>query len=118
MTPDSELSEREYFARVRQYPDLFVGRATFHMVVAFLTGYDQHAARHGGAGLDGLREWLFARRGKECDHAWPGVALHIALPHGWRHIHELPPEDDARAVEVLFRLLDEFLAERETAQAP
>ncbi|MFJ2060650.1 hypothetical protein ACIOMM_32635 [Streptomyces sp. NPDC087908] len=63
--------------------------------------------------LDGFHEWLVTRRGRHCSHSWPGQVLHIAFPHGWENIRDLPPEDEQRAIEVLFELLDAFLAERE-----
>ncbi|MEU4896076.1 hypothetical protein AB0B12_25415 [Streptomyces sp. NPDC044780] len=110
------MTEREYFARVGQRPGMFVGPLSFHVLTAFLTGYDQHAIRHGGAGLTGWGEWLVARRGHGCSHAWPGQVLHIALPNGWDNIWDLSPEDDRHAIKVLFELLDEFISEREAAQ--
>ncbi|MGW8528375.1 MULTISPECIES: hypothetical protein [Nocardiopsidaceae] len=113
MTRVNEMSEREYFAGVGKRPGMFVGRATFHAMTAFLTGYDQSSARHGAPGLEGWHEWLVAHGGRDCTHGWPGQVLHIALPEGWDNPWELPPEHEARAIEVLFRLLDEFLADRE-----
>ncbi|MFE9797164.1 hypothetical protein ACFYRL_36240 [Streptomyces goshikiensis] len=112
----SEMSEREYFACVGQRPGMFVGKTSFHLLTAFLTGYDQHAIRHGGQGLTGWREWLVTRRGRECNHAWPGQVLHIALPGGWDGISDLPPEEERHAIKVLFQLLDDFTAEREALQ--
>ncbi|MGW3197216.1 hypothetical protein ACWDBD_22015 [Streptomyces sp. NPDC001118] len=113
-----EMSEREYFACVGRRPGMFVGTASsFHQLTAFLTGYDQHAIRHGGQGLAGWHEWLLARRGRSCNHAWPGQVLHIALPEGWNNIADLPPEDEKHAIKVLFQLLDEFAAEREASPA-
>ncbi|MGW8485359.1 hypothetical protein [Streptomyces sp. NPDC055886] len=109
-----EMSEREYFACVGKRPSMFVGTASsFHQLTAFLTGYDHHAIRHGGQRLTGWHEWLVARRGRDCNHAWPGQVLHIALPEGWNNITDLLPGDETRAIEVLFQLLDEFAAERE-----
>lgn len=116
MRPLSEMTEREYFASVGQRPGMFVGKTSFHMLTAFLTGYDQHALRHGGHGLAGCHDWLVSRRGSDCNHAWPGQVLHIALPNGWDDIWNLPHEDDQGAIKVLFELLDEFAAEREAAQ--
>lgn len=113
MTQLSEMSEREYFAHIGHRPGMFVGKASFSMLAAFLTGYDQHAVRHGGPGLTGWHEWLVARRGRHCNHAWPGQVLHIAIPDGWDDASHLPPEDEKRAIKVLFQLLDEFAAERE-----
>ncbi|MFF1465928.1 hypothetical protein [Streptomyces mirabilis] len=109
----SKMGEREYFASVGRRPGMFVGRTSFHMLAAFLTGYDQNAVRHGGPGLTGWHEWLVARRGKGCEHGWPGQVLHIAMPHGWDNLWDLPAEDEKRAIEVLFQLLDEFMAARD-----
>ncbi|AJF70385.1 hypothetical protein SVTN_40050 (plasmid) [Streptomyces vietnamensis] len=116
MKPLSEMTEREYFASVGQRPGMFVGKTSFHVLTAFLIGYDQHALRHGGHGLTGWHDWLVARRGRDCSHAWPGQVLHIALPDSWDDIWNLPPEDEQNAIKVLFELLDEFTAEREAAQ--
>ncbi|WP_405640476.1 hypothetical protein [Streptomyces uncialis] len=113
----SEMSEREYFACVGQRPGMYVGGTSFHMLTAFLIGYDQHAIRHGGHGLTGWPEWLVTRRGRECNHAWPGQVLHIALPGGWDDISNLPPEDEKHAIKVLFQLLDDFAAGREAIQS-
>ncbi|RKS09943.1 hypothetical protein DFP74_5688 [Nocardiopsis sp. Huas11] len=115
MTDFDEMSEREYFAGVGERPGMFVGRPSFHALTAFLTGYDQSSARHGAPGLEGWHGWLVTRRGRDCSHAWPGQVLHIALPDGWDDLWELPPEHEARSIEVLFRLLDEFLANRESS---
>ncbi|MEZ0064380.1 hypothetical protein ABIA32_000358 [Streptacidiphilus sp. MAP12-20] len=110
-----EMSEREYLANVGRRPGMFVGTASFHAVTAFLTGYDQHAQRHGGPGLTGWPEWVVRRRGRSCNHGWPGQVLHIALPDGWDNIWKLPPDDEKHAIEVLFQLLDEFVTEREAS---
>ncbi|MEV7220814.1 hypothetical protein AB0N98_13110 [Streptomyces sp. NPDC093681] len=116
MRPIREMNEREYLACVGRRPGMFVGTgSSFHELTAFLTGYDQHALRHGGPGLTGWHEWLVARRGSSCSHAWPGQVLHIALPEGWDNIAGLPPEDENQAIKVLFQLLDEFAAEREAS---
>ncbi|MGK5639195.1 hypothetical protein ACSNOK_12945 [Streptomyces sp. URMC 126] len=110
------MTEREYFACVGRRPGMFVGRASFPMLAAFLTGYDQHALRYGGGGLTGWREWLVARRGRDCQHAWPGQVLHIAFPGGWDDLWNLSPEDERHAIRVLFELLDAFAAEREAVR--
>jgi len=52
MKPLSEMTEREYFASVGQRPGMFVGKSSFPMLTAFLTGYDEHALRHGGHGKE------------------------------------------------------------------
>lgn len=107
------MSDREYFASVGARPGMFVGRPSFHALTAFFTGYDEAARRLGAPGLNGWHEWLVASRGRECNHAWPGQVLHIAVPEGWNDQWALPPDAEARAIEVLFDLLDRFLAERE-----
>lgn len=113
MKPLTEMTDREYFACVGQRPGMFVGKTFFHMMTSFLTGYDQNATHHGGPGLAGWHEWLVNRRGRDCNHAWAGQVLHIALPNGWDNMWDLPPEDEKQAIDVPFQLLDEFLAERD-----
>ncbi|MFJ3860398.1 hypothetical protein ACIPRL_29730 [Streptomyces sp. NPDC090085] len=116
MKQPSEMSEREYFAFIGRRPSMVVGKNSFDMATVFLAGYATHADRHGGPDpLVGFREWLVARRGRNCNHDWTGQVLHIALPHGWKNIWDLPHEDEQRAIKVLFELLDAFLAEREEA---
>ncbi|WP_187414752.1 hypothetical protein [Nonomuraea sp. PA05] len=44
-----------------------------------------------------------------------GQVRHIALPEGWER-WELAGEEESRVVDVLFKLLDEFLAERELVE--
>lgn len=102
------LTEREYFARMAERPGMFVAGARLAGIEAFLDGYDQHARRHGGPGLQGWREWLVARRGADCSHGWHGQVRHIALPDGWRS-WELSPAEEQRVIKVLFELLDDFL---------
>ncbi|MEV4581438.1 hypothetical protein AB0K16_50210 [Nonomuraea jabiensis] len=112
----ASMSEREYFAFVAKRLGMFVVGSRLAGVEGFLDGYDQHALRHGGPGLSGWREWLVARRGQECGHGWAGQVRHIALSEGcgqW----ELTHDEEAKVVEVLFTLLDEFLAVRETSDA-
>jgi hypothetical protein len=107
------MREREYWANVSERPEMFVGRATLARLESFLIGYDAHAQRHGGPGLVGWREWLVAKRGAECNHAWMGVVRHIALPGEQWHHWQLSPEQEERVITTLFALLDDFLSERE-----
>lgn len=106
------MGERELFATIGRRPGAFLGRADFHYAAAFLNGYGLGSARRGEPVLDGWPEWLVGRRGRDCNHAWPGQVLHVALPAGWGNLWELPPEDEAHAIKQLFQLLDEFLAQR------
>jgi len=91
---------------------MFVSPPTFAGLEAYVSGYVVHAHRYGGPDLDGWYEWLVARRGRECNHGWGGVVLHLALPNGWDS-RNLSPDEDRHVVKVFFELLDEFLAEQE-----
>ncbi|TQS44029.1 hypothetical protein [Cryptosporangium phraense] len=102
------MSDRAYLAEVGKRPGMFVGRVTYFTVTAFLLGYDAHSGHRVLAGWD---DWLTARRGRDCDHAWPGKVLHLALPEGWTA--DLAPGQDRHAITTLFALLDAFLGERE-----
>ncbi|MBO1419930.1 hypothetical protein [Streptomyces sp. FH025] len=113
----SEMTDRQYFRVVAARPGMFVGRPSFDLIAAFLTGYDQASVRDGHPGLTGWRDWLVARRGRDCNHAWPGQILHMAFPENFPGSSELSPQDDEHALETLFPLLDQFLTEREDQQA-
>ncbi|MEV4111929.1 hypothetical protein [Nonomuraea sp. NPDC049695] len=116
MTVDlAEMSEREYFALVAKRLGMFIVGSRLAGVEGFLDGYDQHARRHGGPGLQGWREWLVARRGQESSLAWQAQVREVALPDGWKR-GELTQEEESRVIEVLFKLLDEFLAERDRVE--
>jgi hypothetical protein len=117
MADRMDMSEREFFADMARRPGLYVLGSSLAGLEAFLDGYDLHALRHGGPGLGSWRDWLVARRGRDCNHGWAGQVRHIALPDGWDS-WSLSPEQEARVIRVLFGLLGEFLAEREaTAQS-
>ncbi|MFC5265112.1 hypothetical protein ACFPJ1_23620 [Kribbella qitaiheensis] len=106
------MSEREYWANVAKRPGMFIGRVTLAGLEAYMDGYDAHARRHGGPGLDGWCEWLIARRGRDCNHGWHGQVRHLALPDGWQQ-WELLADQEQQVIKALFELLDEFIAERE-----
>lgn len=108
-----EMSERDYFANMAKRPGMFIGATTLAGVVSYLLGYDAHSRRHGGPGLD-WREWLVYRGKRDCNHDWPGLVRHIALPEGWEA--DLTPEQEERTIKVLFELLDEYLAAREATE--
>jgi hypothetical protein len=110
------MNEREYFAHMAKRLGMFVVGSRLAGIEGFLDGYDQHAWRHGGPGLSGWREWLVARRDQDCNHGWHGQVRHIALPDGWER-WELTRDEEAKVIEVLFTLLDEFLAAREASDA-
>lgn len=108
-----EMSEREYFANVAKRPGMFIGATTLVGLEGYLYGYHAHSQRHGGPGLN-WREWLVHRGKRDCNHDWSGLVRHIALPEGWGA--KLAPDQEERAIKMLFELLDEFLAERDAAE--
>ncbi|MET8002831.1 hypothetical protein [Nonomuraea glycinis] len=110
------MSEREYFATIRRRPGMYVLGGRLAGLEAFLEGYDQHARRHGGPGLQGWTEWLIGRRGKTCNHHWSGQVRHIAL--GTWDRWELSTEQEELVIDTLFNLLDEYLAERGGLPSP
>ncbi|WP_405577154.1 hypothetical protein [Streptomyces sp. NBC_01190] len=108
------MSEREHFAQFAKRTRMFIGRTSLTGVAAFKVGYDQAARRHGGAGLDGWRDWLMRNYEVGSNFVWEAQIRRVAIPDrvgGW----DLPPEQEARVLKVLFELLDKFLAEREGA---
>ncbi|MFE3448718.1 hypothetical protein ACFXJ8_07245 [Nonomuraea sp. NPDC059194] len=109
----TEMSEREYFANVRARLPMYVMGGRLDRFEAFLDGYDQHARRHGGPGLEGWTDWLVAKHGQTCSHGWSGQVRHIALPEGWDR-WDLPPHQEQLVIDALFELLDGYLAERDT----
>lgn len=109
------LDERQYFAQIAQRPGIFTGRVTYERMAQFLNGYDLGAQRAGGRGLDGIRDWLLVRLGGPSNLVWTSVVLQLAFPGQDLYPDALPPEQDEHALNVLFSLLDEFLAERDTS---
>lgn len=109
------LAEREYFAFVAQRPGMFTGRVTYERMAQFLNGYDLGARRAGALGFNGIRDWLLGRLGHSSPLVWTSIVLQIAFPDRDLHPQTLPPERDAHALSVLFEQMDEFLAERDSA---
>ncbi|WP_433759517.1 hypothetical protein [Nocardia sp. CA-135398] len=111
--PD-DLTEREYLRLFAARPGMYIGYTTLHGVTSYLNGYDQAARRHGGSGLDGFREWLIANHvGEESCVSWWGLIQWIALPDR-DAVGPFTPEEELRVLDVLFDLLDKFLAQRES----
>ncbi|MFI6166305.1 hypothetical protein ACIBCN_05910 [Nocardia sp. NPDC051052] len=108
------LTEREYLRQFAARPGMFIGFTSVRGVTCFLDGYDYAARRSGGPGLDGFRDWLLANHlRRQSSFTWPGLIKQIALPK-WDFVTDLSLEQEIRILEVLFDLLDRFLAERET----
>jgi hypothetical protein len=114
MTNLSDMTEREYFGSIANRLGMYIRRSSLTGLAAFLDGYDQHAQRHGGPGLEGWRDWLLDRLGYQSSLVWEGLVRMIALPGAGDDVWDLTPENEAHVIRVLFHLLDEFLAMRET----
>ncbi|OXM70794.1 MULTISPECIES: hypothetical protein [Amycolatopsis] len=118
MTSLETMSEREFFANVGRRPGMFVERGTYHAISSFITGYDQHAMRNGGGWLREFHDWVLRRRGLERSPlVWSAEVLWLAFPDGAFRSRgfDLTADENAHAINVLFELLDESLAEREAA---
>ncbi|MFB9472508.1 hypothetical protein [Nonomuraea salmonea] len=94
------------FKDFRRAPGMCVWPLNFSTVVAFLNGCDFAL---GGRTLDGFREWLVGRIGRESGYAWPGLVLWFIEPVGFKPYSEVPAELEPVAIETLFRLLEEFI---------
>ncbi|MFC7429603.1 hypothetical protein [Nocardia tengchongensis] len=110
----NDLTEREFIALFARRSGMYVGRPDVRGVTSFLTGYDTAAHRYGRPILDGFREWLITNYiGQHSSFGWPSLIESIALPER-DFAAALTPEQEARVLEILFDLLDKFMAERET----
>ncbi|MEU1525351.1 hypothetical protein ABZ413_24450 [Nocardia rhamnosiphila] len=104
-------TEREYLLQFAARPGMFIGFTTVRGVTCFLNGYDYAARRSGGRGLSGFREWLLANHlHRDSNLSWWGLINQIALPDRDADT-DFSPEQETRILEVLFDLLDRFLAE-------
>ncbi|MEV0076508.1 hypothetical protein AB0H58_08870 [Nocardia neocaledoniensis] len=105
-------TEREYLLQFAARPGMFIGFTTVRGVTCFLEGYDYAAHRFGGRGLDGFREWLLTNHlRRKSSLSWSSIITQIALPERDAET-DFTPEQEVRILEVLFDLLDRFLAER------
>ncbi|MCO5996144.1 hypothetical protein [Actinoallomurus rhizosphaericola] len=106
----------ELLSAVRSRPQMFHLSGSYDGYVAFLTGVDLGNA---GGVLRGFTEWLSVRWGHPTSLGWPALVRRIALGVGADE--ELPPtqspEEERRAVEALFRLLEEYLEQRRSPLA-
>ncbi|AYF75907.1 hypothetical protein D7D52_21000 [Nocardia yunnanensis] len=109
----NDLTEREFVALFARRSGMYIGRPDVRGVTSFLNGYDAASRRSGRPLLDGFHEWLIANHiGHQNSLAWWALIELIALPDHDR-AEALTPEQESRVLEVLFDLLDTFLAERE-----
>jgi len=98
----------ELFSSLRKYPEMYVQRAEFCSVAAFIEGYN--LACEGGP-LCGFTEWLALRANCGANWSWPSLVLHISEV-GRDAEFPLTPNSDKTAIETLFTLFDQFSSER------
>ncbi|MEV4494604.1 hypothetical protein AB0J84_02725 [Micromonospora arborensis] len=96
---------RDLFASVARRPRMYLLRDDFPTTVAYIEGCDQGNAHRL---LSGFREWLLTQVGCGDNHVWWSLVLRLAVTTG-QAPDDLSPDNDAKAKETLFRLLDEFL---------
>jgi hypothetical protein len=90
---------------------MYVQQPTYGALSALVLGYDLASA---GGVLCGFREWLIPRLGSGSNLAWPALVLRITFPEESNPEEALrsDAEKDKRAIDGMFRLIDEFLATR------
>lgn len=98
---------RSYLRTVRRRPGMhLVAPLSYDSIVTYVEGIDAGAS---GALLVGFHEFLLLKLGEQDNLVWSGLVLRLAL--GDERSTPLSQEDDAKAIDYLFDLLDEFLAE-------
>ena len=98
---------RSHLRSVRRRPGMyFVGPVSYDTITTYVFGIDEGAS---GALLTGFYEFLLLKLGEQDNLAWPGLVLRLAF--GDTPPRPLSEEDEAKAIDFLFDLLDEFLAE-------
>lgn len=112
-TPLEELSEGEFFALVRKRPGMYVGPAGGPAMAALLIGYDLHAMRHGGPGIDGFREWLTAKGAPSNLVFWAQVRSLLFPDRTGPWEQQLDAEEADAEIDGMLRLLGEFVADRD-----
>ena len=99
---------------VRKHPGMYLSRVEFDLAVAFLDGFD--LASNGGL-LAGFKEWLVVKLDFAHDLTWPGLVLLLTFPQMDSPGSQLLQGDNQkRAVESLFGLLEAFWQEREASE--
>ncbi|MGW0392870.1 hypothetical protein ACWDYJ_18605 [Streptomyces sp. NPDC003042] len=89
-------------------PRMYGLNGSFSDYIAFLVGYDTGLT---GSFLGGFSKWIARTTGTVgATLFWPYLVLRESGVDDWagRDWHQLNPDDDARAVEKLFQLLEEF----------
>lgn len=97
----------KFFPDLKKHHGIYVMRRTFEGTCAFLTGYEQGS---GDRVLKAFHGWLVLRRKGRPELYWPHLVLCEIYEDGaLPDFRYFTPEQDERAVSVLFALLDAFL---------
>jgi hypothetical protein len=106
-----DSDHRALFLDLKKRPQAFGLDGTFRGAVAFINGYD---AGNAWGLLIGFREWLALKLDCEANLVWWRLVLMLAAATRTDQGQPVKPDevDDTTALEVLFNLLDEFLAVR------
>jgi hypothetical protein len=99
---------RKLFSDIHDRPGMWGLDGSFGQFCALITGID---AGNDWLWLTGFREWLVVRADTGNNLTWPGLVLRLAFPDVDAGRRELlaEPDNNKRAVDTLFTLLDTFL---------
>ncbi|MGW4465921.1 hypothetical protein [Micromonospora sp. NPDC004704] len=101
---------RELFRLVHLRPGMY-GVRTYWETAALVTGCD---AGTGWMLLEGFREWLQLRIGANSSLGWSSMVVQLADPTYYeRSPRAFTPTVETAALDLMFELLDQFLAIRE-----
>ncbi|HWY87735.1 MAG TPA: hypothetical protein VNX28_13470 [Gemmataceae bacterium] len=97
---------------VKKRPGMYFPKVEFDVVAAFITGFN--LAGNGGL-LLGFRQWLIVKLGYGNNLAWDALVLRLTFPEIESSSTQLlaQSENQKRAVESLFGLIETFLEERD-----
>ncbi len=94
---------------VRNQPGLFVPNGEYSEIVMFVEGVD-FGVNH--KLFEGFREWLILRLGKIDCRYWNGLVLEVSGIDYPAVPGRITVPDEKLAIEAMFVLLEEFLADR------
>jgi hypothetical protein len=105
----SMIDHRRLFSDVRERPSAYGLNGSYGQAVAFVTGCD---ASTSWQLLANFRKWLAIRLGYGENLVWPELVRRLALlpPAKNSPSDDLDSEQESAAVNMLFDLLDAFLA--------
>jgi hypothetical protein len=104
------MSLPDVLEHMKKRPGMYVAKVDFDSVAAFIAGFN--LATNGGL-LVGFREWLIVKLGYGNNLVWDALVLKLTFPEAESASNQLlQAEQQKRAVESLFQLLEAFLQEK------